>query len=86
VLRRGCFPSNSGFRHDLEKSMQKLLIIAGVVILTVGVLWPWLGRIRFGRLPGDFAFEVGGAKVHIPLVTCIVLSVVLTLVLRLFGR
>ena len=66
--------------------MQRLLIIVGVVILVIGLLWPWLGRIGLGRLPGDFAFEVGGAKIYFPLVTCIVLSIVLTLILRLFGR
>jgi hypothetical protein len=66
--------------------MQKLLIIAGVILLVVGLLWPWLGRIGLGRLPGDFAFDVGFARIYVPLVTCIVLSIVLTLVLRFFGR
>ncbi len=66
--------------------MQKILIIAGVLILVVGLLWPWLGKIGLGRLPGDFVFEVGGAKIYVPLVTCIVLSLVLTLILRFFGR
>lgn len=66
--------------------MQKLLIVLGLLILVVGLLWPWLGRIGLGRLPGDFVFNVGGAKVYVPIVTCIVLSIVLTLVLRLFGR
>lgn len=66
--------------------MQKLLIVLGLLILVVGLLWPWLGRIGLGRLPGDFVFNVGGAKVYVPIVTCIVLSIVLTLVLRFFGR
>jgi hypothetical protein len=66
--------------------MQKLLILAGALILVVGLLWPWLGRIGLGRLPGDFSFELGGARIYVPLVTCIVISIVLTLVLRFFGR
>jgi hypothetical protein len=66
--------------------MQKFLILLGVLILVVGLLWPWLGRIGLGRLPGDFSFEVGGARVYVPLVTCIVISVVLTLIFRFFGR
>ena len=66
--------------------MQKTLILLGVLILVAGLLWPWLGKIGLGRLPGDFTFEVGGAKIYVPLVTCIVISVLLTLVLRLFGR
>jgi hypothetical protein len=66
--------------------MQRFLILLGVLILVVGLLWPWLGRIGLGRLPGDFAFEVGGARIYVPVVTCIVISVVLTLIFRFFGR
>ncbi len=66
--------------------MQKLLILLGAILLIVGLLWPWLGRIGLGRLPGDFAFDVGGARIYVPIVTCIILSIVLTLVLRFFGR
>lgn len=66
--------------------MQRFLILLGVLILIVGLLWPWLGRIGLGRLPGDLAFEVGGAKIYVPIVTCIVISVVLTLIFRFFGR
>ena len=51
--------------------MQKLLIIAGILILAVGLLWPWLGRIGLGRLPGDFSFELGGARIYVPLVTAL---------------
>ncbi len=37
--------------------MQKALIIAGVLILAVGLLWPWLGKLPLGRLPGDIVVE-----------------------------
>lgn len=66
--------------------MQKLLILVGALILIAGVLWPWLSRIGFGRLPGDLAFDVSGGKLYIPIVTCLILSVAITLILRLFGR
>ena len=65
--------------------MQRLLILAGLLLLTAGLLWPWISQLPLGRLPGDIAFQRGGAKVYVPVVICIVLSVVLTLLFRLFG-
>lgn len=66
--------------------MQKLLIIIGLAILVVGLLWPWLGRIGLGRLPGDFSFTLGGAKIYVPLMTSLILSIILTIILRFLGR
>jgi hypothetical protein len=69
----------------MGRMMQKTLILIGAAILFAGLAWPWLSQMPFGRLPGDFRFEVGGAKVFFPIATCIVVSVVLTLLLRI-GR
>ncbi|MCQ8184973.1 DUF2905 domain-containing protein [Parvularcula maris] len=66
--------------------MQKLLIILGIVLLLTGLLWPWLSQLPFGRLPGDIRFERGGTKVFLPIATCVVLSVVASIVLRLLSR
>ena len=65
--------------------MGKLLIVAGLVIAGIGALAMTLG-LPFGRLPGDFVFRRGSTTVYVPLATCIVLSVVFTLVLALFRR
>lgn len=65
--------------------MQKLLIVAGLVLLLAGLLWPWLSQLPFGRLPGDVAVERGSTRVYFPVVTCLVLSVVLTVLFRIFG-
>jgi len=59
----------------------KLLVVLGLVITGVGVLlWTGVGRGWLGRLPGDL--HVSGEKFsfHFPIVTCLVLSVVLSLV------
>jgi len=67
--------------------MGRILIVLGAVLLVAGVLLalgsklPWLGR-----LPGDFSFVGSNWRVHIPLGTSILVSVVLTLILWLVGR
>ena len=67
----------------------KTLVIAGLALAMVGALVWWLGP-RFseggGLLPGDLSFRRGSVSVHFPIVTCLVVSLVLTLLLRLFNR
>jgi len=66
--------------------VQKVLIVLGVVILAAGLAWPWIRKIPAGRLPGDLRFEGDGWSVSFPLVTCLILSAVLTLVFWLARR
>jgi hypothetical protein len=68
------------------RTMARTLIIIGLVILAVGLLWPWLGRLGLGRLPGDIVIERGNSVFYFPIVTCLLISVVLSVVLWLFGR
>jgi hypothetical protein len=66
--------------------MQRLLIILGILIVVVGVFWPWLSQLPFGRLPGDIVIDRPGAKIYIPIVTMILVSGVLSLLLWLFRQ
>jgi hypothetical protein len=69
--------------------MQRTLITIAVVLLIAGLLWPWLSKLPFGRLPGDIRVEKDGFVFFFPIVTGIVISVVVSLVLwlvRLFSR
>jgi uncharacterized protein HemY len=66
--------------------MQRLLIGLGLLVLLVGVAWPWLVRLGLGRLPGDINIERDGWSFHFPLMTSIIVSVVLTLLLWLFRK
>jgi len=66
--------------------MSRLLIVIGLAIAAVGVLWPWLTSLGFGRLPGDIVIQRGNFTFYAPIVTCIVLSVVLSLIFWLLGR
>lgn len=64
--------------------MQKFLIILGLVILAVGLAWPWLGKLGLGRLPGDIYYEGENVRIYVPLMTGLIVSIVLTLLFRLF--
>lgn len=66
--------------------MQKALVILGLVIVVVGLAWPWLGKLPLGRLPGDLAFEREGLRFYAPITTMILLSLLLSLAMWLFRR
>ena len=59
--------------------MQKLLIILGIVILVIGLLYPYIKKLGLGQLPGDLMFKSGNSTFFFPIVTCIIISVVLTI-------
>jgi hypothetical protein len=61
--------------------MQRALITIGVVIVAAGLLWPWLSKLGLGRLPGDIRIETEDGVFYFPIVTCLVISVVLSLIL-----
>ncbi|MGP0628708.1 DUF2905 domain-containing protein [Nitrospina sp. 32_T5] len=65
---------------------QRILIVAGVVLLVVGLLWPWIGKLGLGRLPGDITIRRDNFSIYFPITTCIVLSVVATLIFWLFRK
>nr|WP_194299971.1 DUF2905 domain-containing protein [Acetobacter musti] len=62
------------------------MIVAGLLILAAGLLWPWLMRLHFGRLPGDIVIQRPGFTFYMPLMTGLLLSVVLSLILWLLRR
>jgi Protein of unknown function (DUF2905) len=66
--------------------MSRMLIILGIVLLAAGLLWPLIGKLGLGRLPGDIVVERPGYSFYFPIVTSLVISVVLSLVLWLVNR
>jgi hypothetical protein len=66
--------------------MGRSLIILGVVLIVLGIAWPWLARLGVGRLPGDIMIEREGFRLYIPITTSILVSLVVTLVLWLLRR
>lgn len=63
--------------------MRQLLIGIGILLVLVGVAWPWLSRL--GRLPGDIRVERPGFAFYFPLGSGILVSIVLSLVLTLIA-
>ena len=67
--------------------MGKFLVILGVVIVFLGlVLWGGFAPKWLGRLPGDIRIERGNSAFYFPIVTCIIISAVLSLLLSIFRR
>jgi hypothetical protein len=66
--------------------MQRTLIVIGLVIAAIGLAWPWLRQLPLGRLPGDIHVVREGFSFHFPIVTCIVISIVVSIILWLFRR
>lgn len=66
--------------------MARFLIVLGPVILVAGLLWPYLSQIGLGRLPGDLVIERRNVTIYFPLMTCLLLSVLFSLVLWVVNR
>ena len=64
--------------------MQKILVILGIILLLIGLLYPYIKKLGFGQLPGDIIFKSGNSTFFFPIVTCIIISVVLTIIFNLF--
>jgi hypothetical protein len=66
--------------------MQKVLIGIGLVFLAVGLLWPWLGKLPIGRLPGDIIIDRPNLKIYIPITTMVIISIIISLLVRFFKK
>jgi len=66
--------------------MTRILITLGVVLIVVGLAWPWLMKLGLGRLPGDIVIERENFRFYFPITTMIVISVVLSLIFWLFRK
>ena len=64
----------------------RALIIFGIVLVAVGFLWPVIGRIGLGRMPGDIVIEREGFRLYVPITTSLLISAVLTLGFWLFRK
>lgn len=68
-------------------SFGKMIILIGVILLAVGIFITFAGKILpLGRLPGDIFVRKGNFTFYFPIVTSILLSIILTLVLKFLGR
>lgn len=66
--------------------MSRTLIIIGLIILALGLLWPFIQKLGLGRLPGDIAVEKENFRFYFPIMTSIVISVVLSILFWFFRK
>ena len=68
-------------------SLGKLIVLAGLFLVVIGGLMMLGGKLPgLGRLPGDIFFQKGNVSFYFPVITCIVLSVLLTVLANLFFK
>jgi hypothetical protein len=78
ILNMDQFPINT---------LGKILIAIGGIIILVGLVLVFVGKIPFiGKLPGDISIKGKSFSVYFPIVTCLILSIILTLIFNLFFR
>ena len=75
-----------GYAEATNVMIQKTLIIIGVLFILVGLLYPFLKDLGLGRLPGDIIVKKENSTFYFPIVTCIVVSVVISLILMFFKK
>ena len=66
--------------------MARFLIVLGLAILVIGLLWPYLGKLGLGRLPGDIVIERENWTLYVPVATCLLLSLLFSLVYWVVNR
>ncbi len=66
--------------------IQKIFVIIGVLLIIVGLLYPFLKDIGLGRLPGDIVIKKENSSFYFPIVTCIIISIVISLILMFFKK
>jgi len=66
--------------------MSRFLIVLGIVILLVGLAWPWLSKLGLGRLPGDIVVRRENFSFYFPIVTSLLLSIIVSALFWIFRR
>jgi hypothetical protein len=66
--------------------MQKMLIVGGICLVIAGLAWPFLSKLGLGRLPGDIAIQGESGGFYFPIMTCIIVSVVVSLLFWVAGK
>jgi hypothetical protein len=66
--------------------MARWLIVLGIILILIGLLWPWIARLGFGHLPGDISIQRKGFSFYFPITTSLVVSILLSLILWLLRK
>jgi len=66
--------------------ISKKIMILGLVIVLIGLLWPFIEKLHLGRLPGDLSFKRDGFGFYFPVTTCLLISGIISLILWFFRK
>jgi hypothetical protein len=66
--------------------MGRWLILFGILLVILGIAWPWIAKLGLGRLPGDLFIEREGFSFYLPLTTCLIISILVSLLLWFLRR
>jgi len=64
----------------------RFLLVAGIILAALGCLFLIADKIPLGKLPGDINIGKNNFRIHIPVTTCILLSIIVTLIVNFFSR
>ena len=67
-------------------ALTRFLVVLGLAIVAAGLLWPYLAQLGLGRLPGDIVIERENMTFYFPLMTCLLVSVLFSLVFWVVNR
>lgn len=79
-------PALSSRAGRYNGGMSRLLIALGVILVVAGLAWPFLAKLGFGRLPGDFRVEREGFTFYFPLTSGLIVSALVSLILWLLRK
>ena len=69
---------------NFQINMQKILIIIGIILLIIGLIYPYIKKLGLGQLPGDILFKTGNSTFFFPVMTCLIISIILTIIFNMF--
>ncbi|MDH3691371.1 MAG: DUF2905 domain-containing protein [Gammaproteobacteria bacterium] len=66
--------------------MSRTLITIGILLVVIGLLWPWVSKLPIGRLPGDIIVERENFRFYFPITTMILISLVVSIIVWLLRK
>lgn len=66
--------------------MSRVLIIFGSILILVGILWQYIKKLNLGNLPGDIVFKRNDFSFYFPIMTCIILSIIVSLIFWIVNK
>ena len=66
--------------------MTRILVTLGIVLIVVGLAWPWLAKLGLRRLPGDIVIQRENFRFYFPITTMVLVSLVVSVIFWLFRK